>query len=151
MFIIWLCWLFRFWKGDRELEVRTATYGPGTDQSQHAKSVSHIINILICWCSCIIGMMFIDIRKNSQMLIGAFFACTSYIKFAMNSVKSTFIFPQTKSGAWYRDYRACFFFPLCKILVIFSKSPSPPSRKVKCSASCNLYRWCSKCVVQDLW
>ena len=45
MFIIWLCWLFRFWKGDRELEVRTATYGPGTDQSQHAKSVSHIINI----------------------------------------------------------------------------------------------------------
>ena len=43
MFIIWLCWLFRFWKGDRELEVRTATYGPGIDQSQHAKSVSHII------------------------------------------------------------------------------------------------------------
>ena len=44
MFIIWLCWSFRFWKGDRELEVRTATYGPGIDQSQHAKSVSHIIN-----------------------------------------------------------------------------------------------------------
>ena len=43
MFIIWLCWLFRFWKGDQELEVRTATYGPGIDQSQHAKSVSHII------------------------------------------------------------------------------------------------------------
>ena len=43
MFIIWLCWLFRFWKGDGELEVRTATYGPGIDQSQHAKSVSHII------------------------------------------------------------------------------------------------------------
>ena len=43
MFIIWLCWLFRFLKGDRELEVRTATYGPGIDQSQHAKSVSHII------------------------------------------------------------------------------------------------------------
>ena len=43
MFIIWLCWLFRFWKDDRELEVRTATYGPGIDQSQHAKSVSHII------------------------------------------------------------------------------------------------------------
>ena len=43
MFIIWLCWLFRFWKGDRELEVRTATYGPGIDQSQHTKSVSHII------------------------------------------------------------------------------------------------------------
>ena len=42
MFIIWLCWLFRFCKGDRELEVRTATYGPGIDQSQHAKSVSHI-------------------------------------------------------------------------------------------------------------
>ena len=30
-------------KGDRELEVRTATYGPGIDQSQHAKPVSHII------------------------------------------------------------------------------------------------------------
>ena len=44
MFIIWLCWLFRFLKGDREQEVRTATYGPGIDQSQHAKSVSHIIN-----------------------------------------------------------------------------------------------------------
>ena len=29
--------------GDRELEVRTATFGPGIDQSQHAKSVSHII------------------------------------------------------------------------------------------------------------
>ena len=43
MFIIWLCWLFRFWKGDRELEVRTATYGPEIDQSQHVKSVSHII------------------------------------------------------------------------------------------------------------
>ena len=38
MFIIWLCWLFRFWKGDQEQEVRTATYGPGIDQSQHAKS-----------------------------------------------------------------------------------------------------------------
>ena len=43
MFIIWLCWLFRFRKDDRELEVRTATYGPVIDQSQHAKSVSHII------------------------------------------------------------------------------------------------------------
>ena len=47
MFIIWLCWLFRFWKGDRELEVRTATYGPGIDQSQYAKSVSHIIKLVI--------------------------------------------------------------------------------------------------------
>ena len=43
MFIIWLCCLFRFWKGDRELEVRTATYGPGIGKSQHAKSLSHII------------------------------------------------------------------------------------------------------------
>ena len=43
MFIIWFRWLFRFWKGDQELEVRTATYGPGIDQSQHAKSFSHII------------------------------------------------------------------------------------------------------------
>ena len=47
MFIIWLCWLFWFWKNDRELEVRTATYGPGIDQSQHAKSVSHIIEPII--------------------------------------------------------------------------------------------------------
>ena len=47
MFIIWLCRLFRFWKGDRELEVRTATYGPGIDQSQRAKSVSHIIRTII--------------------------------------------------------------------------------------------------------
>ena len=46
MFTIWLCQLFLFWKGDRELAVRTATYGPGIDRSQHAKSVSHIINIL---------------------------------------------------------------------------------------------------------
>ena len=29
-------------KGGRELEVRMATFGPGIDQSQHAKSVSHI-------------------------------------------------------------------------------------------------------------
>ena len=43
MFIIWICWLFQFWKCDREREVRTATYGPGIDQSQHAKSASHII------------------------------------------------------------------------------------------------------------
>ena len=27
--------------------MRTATYGPGIDQSQHAKSVSHIITIII--------------------------------------------------------------------------------------------------------
>ena len=29
-----------------ELEVHTATYGPGIDQSQHAKSVSRIIRLL---------------------------------------------------------------------------------------------------------
>ena len=56
MFIIWLCWLLQFWKGDRELEVRTATYGPGIDQSQHAKSFSHIINLnlerIYCYCPC---------------------------------------------------------------------------------------------------
>ena len=34
-------------EGDRELEVRTATYRPGIDQSQHAKSVSHIISTFI--------------------------------------------------------------------------------------------------------
>ena len=28
---------------DQELKVRTATYGPEIDQSQHAKSVSHIL------------------------------------------------------------------------------------------------------------
>ena len=28
---------------DKELEVRTVTYGPKIDQSQHAKSVSHIL------------------------------------------------------------------------------------------------------------
>ena len=43
MFIIWLFWLFQFWKDDWELELRTATYRPGIDQSQLAKSVSHII------------------------------------------------------------------------------------------------------------
>ena len=32
MFFIWLCWLFHFWKSDRELEVRTATYESGIDQ-----------------------------------------------------------------------------------------------------------------------
>ena len=37
MFIIWLCWLFQFWKDDGELEVRTATYGPVIDQSQHCE------------------------------------------------------------------------------------------------------------------
>ena len=30
-------------KGDQELDVRTTTYGPETDQSQHAKSVNNII------------------------------------------------------------------------------------------------------------
>ena len=47
IFIMWLCWLIWFGKGDRELEVRTATYGPGVDQSQHAKFVSHIIRFVI--------------------------------------------------------------------------------------------------------
>ena len=56
MFIIWLCWLFRFWKGDRELEVRTATYRPGIDQSQHAKSVSHIINEDTDMYPCVYGI-----------------------------------------------------------------------------------------------
>ena len=35
-------------KGDRELEVRTATYGSEIDQSQLAKSVSHTIIFLYC-------------------------------------------------------------------------------------------------------
>ena len=50
MVTIWLCWLYRFWKDDRELEVRTATYGPGIDQSQNAKSVSHIIFYIVLYC-----------------------------------------------------------------------------------------------------
>ena len=32
---------------DQELEVRTATYGPEIDQSQHAKAISHIITKLV--------------------------------------------------------------------------------------------------------
>ena len=38
--------------GDQELEVCTVTYGPEIDQSQHAKSVSHVINHYICTCYC---------------------------------------------------------------------------------------------------
>ena len=34
-------------KSDQELEVHRATYGPGIDQSQHRKSVSHIIKKLL--------------------------------------------------------------------------------------------------------
>ena len=34
---------------DQELEVRLATYGPEIDQSQHVKSVGHIINHFIIW------------------------------------------------------------------------------------------------------
>ena len=32
---------------DQELEVRTVTYGPEIDQSQHAKAISHIITKLV--------------------------------------------------------------------------------------------------------
>ena len=47
MFIIWLCWLFRFWKGDRELEVRTATYGSAWNWPITAREIiSHIIKRL---------------------------------------------------------------------------------------------------------
>ena len=36
-----------------------ATYGPGIDQSQHTKSVSHIINLLTYWyMNCINQLMF---------------------------------------------------------------------------------------------
>ena len=34
---------FNVLTSDQELEVRTASYGPEIDQSEHAKSVSHII------------------------------------------------------------------------------------------------------------
>ena len=46
--------LFDVLAGDQEPEVRTATYGPEINQSQHAKSVGHIINhytpIRTCTC-----------------------------------------------------------------------------------------------------
>ena len=38
------------------VEVRTATYGPGIDQSQHAKSVSHIV----------ITIMFKDVLRTFE-------------------------------------------------------------------------------------
>ena len=38
---------FEVLTSDLELEVRTATYGPEIDLSQRAKSVSHVIDILI--------------------------------------------------------------------------------------------------------
>ena len=43
-------------KGDRELEVRTATYGPGIDQSQHAKAVSHIIKLIITFLLLVVAV-----------------------------------------------------------------------------------------------
>ena len=47
MFIIWLCWLFRFWKGDRELEVCTATYGPSCNWPITAREISQPYNKVI--------------------------------------------------------------------------------------------------------
>ena len=35
---------------DQELKVCTATYGPEIHQSQHAKSVSHVITDSILYC-----------------------------------------------------------------------------------------------------
>ena len=55
----------RFWKGDRELEVHTPTYGPGIDQSQHAKSVSHIIKGRI-W---LFGVNYCVLAKKVNFLI----------------------------------------------------------------------------------
>ena len=66
MFIIWLCWLFRFWKDDRELEVCTVTYGPGIDQSQHTKSVRHIIIVITI---IIIVMMMMMINAMTMMIM----------------------------------------------------------------------------------
>ena len=48
--------LFDILTSDQGLKVRTATYGPEIDQSQHAKSISHIIKPVITrlkklWCS----------------------------------------------------------------------------------------------------
>ena len=39
--------LFDVLTSDQGLKVRTATYGPEIDQSQHAKSISHIIKPVI--------------------------------------------------------------------------------------------------------
>ena len=39
-----------------ECEVRTATYEPGIDQSQHVKSVSHIIRGMYCIVLCCIDV-----------------------------------------------------------------------------------------------
>ena len=50
------------------LEVRTATCGPGIDQSQHAKSFSHIINKFIKLIRGTIEI-FLIIVSNSTMLI----------------------------------------------------------------------------------
>ena len=51
MFIIWLYYMAKNERlqltGYQELEVRTATYGPKIDQSQHATSASHIILTII--------------------------------------------------------------------------------------------------------
>ena len=69
MFIIWLCWLFRFWKGDRELDVRTATYGPGIDQPQHAESVSHVIIV-----NSVIIIVVLRYRRGRSVLF--FLLCT---------------------------------------------------------------------------
>ena len=76
MFIIWLCWLFRFWNGNRELEVRTATYGPGIDQSQHAKSVSHIIKVYINRASFLRSASVIALPCAPQNCSRSTFCCT---------------------------------------------------------------------------
>ena len=80
MFIIWLCWLFRFWKGDRELEIRTATYGPGIDQSQQAKSVSHIIkwNIILNGKETIKKQMLVSRRHNNIQWRGLTYFLVTY-------------------------------------------------------------------------
>ena len=76
MFIIWLCRLFRFWKGDRELAVPTATYGPGIDQSQQAKSVSHIINIVIVlWSKQLKSTAKVLLSYHSKFLMCLRFSC----------------------------------------------------------------------------
>ena len=46
-FVSYLTKSFDVLTGDQKLEVRTASYGPEIDQSQHVKSVSHIIKLII--------------------------------------------------------------------------------------------------------
>ena len=114
MFIIWLCWLFRFWIGDRKLEVRTATYGPGIDQSQHAKSVSHIIKQLIhrsnfgipCAVHCLISLWVDPVNFISLKNIILVISLKTRVYFKTSSFKTERAWPMlNKWGTMYKRFR----------------------------------------------